>query len=101
MARELTRKPRARGKTTRTKAAPPAPAKTRFTLYNFAGQPVAHYLVDRTDLQPAAGAAAEPVVAHNIILIDRSGSMRSGIKLLKDTLIKLLTLEEYARAQLL
>jgi Mg-chelatase subunit ChlD len=101
MARELTRKPRARGKTTRPKAAPPTPAKTRFTLYNFAGQPVAHYLVDRTDLQPAAGAAAEPAVAHNIILIDRSGSMRSGIKRLKDTLIKLLTLEEYARAQLL
>jgi Mg-chelatase subunit ChlD len=100
MARELTRHPRARGKTARTKAAPPTPAKTRFILYNFAGQPVAHHLVDRTDLQPAT-AAGEPAVAHNIIIIDRSGSMRSGIKLLKDTLIKLLTLEEYARANLL
>ena len=98
MARELTRHPRARGKTTRIKPAPPTAAKTRFTLYNFAGHPVAHYLVDRTELHPAAG---EPAVAHNIILIDRSGSMRSAIKLLKDTLIKLLTLEEYARAPLL
>jgi Mg-chelatase subunit ChlD len=101
MPRELTRQPRARGKTTRTKAAPPAPARTRFTLSNFAGQPVAHYLVDRADLQPAAGAAGAPAVAHSIIIIDRSGSMRSGIKVLKDTLIKLLTLEEYARSQLL
>jgi hypothetical protein len=101
MPRELTRQPRARGKTTRTKTAPPAPANTRFTLYNFAGQPIARYLVDRTDLRLAAAAGGEPAVAHNIILIDRSGSMRSGIKLLKDTLVKLLTLEEYARAHLL
>jgi Mg-chelatase subunit ChlD len=99
MARALTRKPRARTKTTRTRPAPPAPAKTRFILYDFAGRPVAHYLVDRSDLQPGAG--GEPPVAHNIIVIDRSGSMRSGIKLLKDTLVKLLTLEEYAGAHLL
>ncbi len=101
MARELTRKPRPKPATARTRPLPVVPPKSRFILYNLAGQPVAHYLVDRTDLgdRTATGAAAGP--AHNIILIDRSGSMRGGIKLLKDTLIKLLTLEEYAQSQLL
>jgi hypothetical protein len=100
MAREITRQPRPRTKTPRAKPTPVPPARTRFTLYNLAGQAVAHYLVERTDLGDRTAGAA-PALAHNIILIDRSGSMRGGIKLLKDTLIKLLTLEEYAQSQLI
>jgi Mg-chelatase subunit ChlD len=100
MAHDITRQPRPRTKTPRSKPAPVLPAKTRFTLYNLAGQTVAHYLVDRTDLSDRT-AAGPAVLAHNIVLIDRSGSMRGGIKLLKDTLIKLLTLEEYAQSQLI
>jgi hypothetical protein len=101
MAREVTRKPRPNTTTPRTRPAPAVPAETRFILYNLAGQPLAHYLVDRTDLGDRTAAGAAAALAHNIILIDRSGSMRAGMKLLKDTLVKLFTLDEYAQAQLL
>jgi hypothetical protein len=72
----------------------------RFILYHFSADALAHYLVERTDLADRT-AAAGAALAHHIILLDRSGSMRGGLKLLKDTLVKLLTLEEYAQAQLL
>jgi Mg-chelatase subunit ChlD len=101
MARELTRNPRPKPAPSRTKAAPALPARTKFVLYNLAGQAVAHYLVERTDLDDRTAAGAATALAHNIILIDRSGSMRSGLKLLKDTLIKLLTLDEYAQSHLI
>jgi hypothetical protein len=77
------------------------PAKTKFILYNLAGQAVACYLVDRVDLGDRTAAGTGTLLAHNIILIDRSGSMRGGIKLLRDTLIKLLTLQEYTQSQLI
>jgi Mg-chelatase subunit ChlD len=101
MARELTRKARPNPTPARTEGPVPIPAKTRFVLYNLTGQPVAAYLVDRTDLASRTAAGAAPAPAHNILLIDRSGSMRGGMKLLKDTLVKLLTLEEYARSRFL
>jgi hypothetical protein len=100
MARELTRKRRPKTRTPRVKPAPSVPARTKFTLHNLAGQAIGHYLVERTDLSDRTAAVA-PALAHNIILIDRSGSMRADLGLLKDTLLKLLTLEEYAQSQLI
>src|SRR5262249_24366694 len=42
----------------------------------------------------------EKSLAHNIIIVDRSGSMYGDIDPLKETLLKLLTLEEYKRFDL-
>ncbi|MCV3215716.1 VWA domain-containing protein [Plectonema radiosum NIES-515] len=73
--------------------------RTRFTLYNLAGKEKAYYLVDKVNLQINAE-ISEKAVAHSIIIIDRSGSMSYDIAALKDTLIKLLTLDEYINFQL-
>jgi Mg-chelatase subunit ChlD len=75
--------------------------QTKFTLYNFAGKPKAYYLVDRVKRQLTADDIPEKSVAHSIIIIDRSGSMYYDIGPLKETLIKLLTLDEYNNYQLL
>jgi hypothetical protein len=75
--------------------------RTKFTLYNFAGKAKAFYLVDRINLERKAGDIPEKSVAHNIIIIDRSGSMYYDLEPLKSTLIKLLTLDEYHNYQLL
>jgi Mg-chelatase subunit ChlD len=81
-------------------------ARTRFTLYNLAGEAVAYYAVEHRplELQAANGAetaeAAGTGVAHHIILIDRSGSMAEDLDALKDTLVKVLTLDEYARYEM-
>jgi Mg-chelatase subunit ChlD len=75
----------------------PAATRTRFTLYNLAGEAVAHYAVEHHPLEQQTGNGAEQPVAHHIILIDRSGSMAEDLEALKDTLVKVLTLDEYAR----
>lgn len=75
--------------------------RTKFTLYNFAGKAKSFYLVDRINLERKPGDIPEKSVAHNIIIIDRSGSMYYDLEPLKDTLIKLLTLDEYNNYQLL
>ena len=75
--------------------------RTKFTLYNFAGNEKAYYLVDRTNLERKPGDIPEKSIAHSIIIIDRSGSMYSDLKPLKETLIKLLTLDEYNNYQLI
>lgn len=77
---------------------------TKFVLYNLAGEPKAYYRVDRQPLsqkQEKSNTEAVEAIAHSIIVIDRSGSMYHDINPLKETLIKLLTLEEYTHCQLL
>jgi Mg-chelatase subunit ChlD len=82
-------------------AAPAAQeARTRFTLYNLLGKERAYYLVERSEL-PRSGDATEHSTAHHIVIIDRSGSMYSNLPPLKDTLLKLLTLEEFKNYDLL
>lgn len=73
--------------------------RTKFTLYNFAGKDKAFYLVDRVNVETSRNDITQSV-AHSIIIIDRSGSMYYDIQALKETLIKLLTLDEYINFQL-
>lgn len=75
-------------------------SRTKFTLYNFGGKEKAYYLVDKIHLERKQGDIPEKSVAHSIIIIDRSGSMSSDIQALKETLIKLLTLDEYIHSQI-
>ncbi|MEG3990357.1 VWA domain-containing protein [Microcoleus sp. S28C3] len=75
--------------------------RTKFTLYNFAGNAKAFYLVDRINLERKPSDIPEKSVAHSIIIIDRSGSMYYDLEPLKETLIKLLTLDEYNNYQLI
>lgn len=75
--------------------------RSRFVLYNLLGKERSYYDVRRFDLARPAGPVAEKAVAHSIVVIDRSGSMSGWIEELKDTLIKLLTLEEYRNFDLL
>ncbi len=74
--------------------------QTKFTLYNLAGKEKAYYLVERNELSIPSNDSTSKAVAHSIIIIDRSGSMYYDIQALKDTLIKLLTLDEYINFQL-
>lgn len=73
--------------------------QTKFTLYNYAGEEKSYYLVDRINLERPDDISKKSV-AHSIIIIDRSGSMYYDIQALKETLIKLLTLDEYTNLQL-
>jgi Mg-chelatase subunit ChlD len=75
--------------------------QSRFTLYNLMGQPRAHYFVERSELTREPEQPGSRTVAHSILIIDRSGSMYGVIEDTKDTLIKLLTLEEYNNFNLL
>ncbi|MDB5309223.1 MAG: von Willebrand factor type domain protein [Gemmataceae bacterium] len=85
--------------------APAAPlarptTRTKFTLFNLLGQPRAYYLVEPMDLpRPPADPKAK-AVAHSIIVVDRSGSMYSAMADTRNTLLKLLTLDEYAQFNL-
>lgn len=105
------------GRTTRKKSAAkptdagalqPAPSpvgvggemRTKFTLFNLLGKERAYFLVDRADVERPSQKVSEKGVAHSIVVIDRSGSMYSYIEDLKDTLIKLLTLDEYSQFDL-
>lgn len=75
---------------------------TRFVLYDFAGREKAFYVVDRISPRAEGGATKKPkkMVAHHIVIVDRSGSMYSAIEPLKDMLIKLLTVDEYHNDQM-
>jgi Mg-chelatase subunit ChlD/molybdopterin biosynthesis enzyme MoaB len=75
--------------------------RSRFTLYNLLGKERAFYLVDRVELEKPSKPPREKSVAHSIIIIDRSGSMYGYLEDLKDTLLKLLTLDEYGQYDLL
>ncbi len=75
--------------------------RSKFVLYNLLGKERAFYQVDRIDIAKPSKSLNKKTVTHSIILIDRSSSMRPHIEDLKDTLIKLLTLEEYAQYDLL
>jgi Mg-chelatase subunit ChlD len=75
-------------------------ARTKFTLYNLLGKERAYYLVDRFDVERPRRRSAEPTVAHSILIIDRSGSMHPYLAELKETLLKLLTLDEYSQFDL-
>lgn len=76
-------------------------AKVKFTLFNFLGKERAHYLVERVNFERSANDVPDQSVAHSIVIIDRSGSMTYDIEALKETLIKLLTIEEYHSFNLL
>ncbi|MGL4549765.1 MAG: VWA domain-containing protein [Gemmataceae bacterium] len=89
--------PRAAG----TGPALPALPRSRFTLYNLLGKERAYYAVDRSELERPPEPEGARAVAHSIFVIDRSGSMCGVIEDTKDTLIKLLTLEEYGNFNLL
>lgn len=74
-------------------------AATKFTLYNLLGQPQSYYRADPVGIQ-FDQTAKKTALAHHIIVVDRSGSMYSAIPDLRDTLVKLLTLDEYTDADL-
>jgi Mg-chelatase subunit ChlD len=75
-------------------------SRSKFTLYNLLGKPRAYYLVEPAQL-PREAASSKKAVAHSVIVVDRSGSMYSDLPATKDTLLKILTLDEYAQYNLL
>lgn len=70
---------------------------TKFTLFNLLGEPRAYYLVEPKPLDRPAPDPKKKTVAHSVIVVDRSGSMYSAMADTRDTLLKLLTLDEYAQ----
>src|SRR4051794_30845911 len=70
--------------------------KTKFTLFNLLGQPRAYYLAEPVALPRPPADPKRKAVAHSIIVVDRSGSMSSAMADTRNTLLKLLTLDEYA-----
>ncbi len=54
-------------------------------------------------IRPRAATAPpkKKTVAHSILVVDRSGSMASAMADTRNTLLKLLTLDEYAQFDLL
>jgi Mg-chelatase subunit ChlD len=76
-------------------------ARSKFVLYNLLGKERAYYRVERTNLEPPEKEVSDKAVAHSIIIIDRSGSMTPYLEDLKDTLVKILTLDEYGQYDLL
>lgn len=77
-----------------------ASQKTKFAVYNLAGKEKAFYLAEKVHLEIKPDAIPKKMIAHSIIIIDRSGSMYHDIEALKETLIKLLTLDEYSNTEL-
>jgi Mg-chelatase subunit ChlD len=75
--------------------------RMRFTLYNLLGTERAYYQVERREVERSKAPAAEQAVAHSVIIIDRSGSMEPYIEDTKETLVKILTLDEYSQYDLL
>ena len=69
--------------------------KSKFTLFNLLGQPRAFYIAERVELERPKVDPKAKTVAHSIIVVDRSGSMYGQMKEVRDTLLKLLTLDEY------
>ncbi|HVL15570.1 MAG TPA: vWA domain-containing protein, partial [Gemmata sp.] len=100
-------KPKTR--TTKTPGTPqPSPAaplarpstRSKFTLYNLLGKPRGYYLVEPVEV-PREPSKKKQAVAHSVIVVDRSGSMYSALGETKDTLLKILTLDEYSQFNLL
>src|SRR5262245_55641880 len=79
---------------------PAVATRVKFTLFNFLAQERAYYVVDRVPRERAAEDVPEKSLAHSIVIIDRSGSMYRDLEPLKETLVKLLTLEEYNRFEM-
>lgn len=77
-----------------------ASQKTKFAMYNLAGKEKSYYLAEKVTVEFQPEAIPKKAIAHSIIIIDRSGSMCGDIEALKETLIKLLTLDEYSNSQL-
>jgi hypothetical protein len=77
-----------------------ASQKTKFAIYNLAGKEKSYYLAEKVKLEIQPDATPKTMIAHSIIIIDRSGSMYGDIEPLKKTLIKLLTLDEYSNSEL-
>lgn len=75
--------------------------RSKFTLFNLLGQPRAYYLVEPHELPRDAAKKDAKSVAHSVIVVDRSGSMYSDLPATKETLLKILTLDEYAQFNLL
>ncbi|MBX9582239.1 MAG: VWA domain-containing protein [Gemmataceae bacterium] len=75
-------------------------ARTKFTLFNLLGQPRAYYLVEPAEVPRPPADPKKKTVAHGVIVVDRSGSMYSAMADTRDTLVKLLTLDEYAQFDL-
>jgi Mg-chelatase subunit ChlD len=107
-ARQPTRKPESPAEPTHKGVAHPQPTaviagsdtRLKFTLFNLLGKPRAYYLVDRVELDRPRKKGSGTTVAHSILVIDRSGSMVDHISELKETLVKLLTLDEYSQFDL-
>ena len=107
------KKPAAKPKTTKAKTTPGVPAlapaaplnrlntRSKFTLFNLLGQPRAYYLVEPVELPRDPAKSNAKAVAHSVIVVDRSGSMYSDLPATKETLLKILTLDEYAQYNLL
>lgn len=106
-------KPAAKPKAPRAKVTPGTPARapvaelprlstrSKFTLFNLLGQPRGYYLVEPHELPRDEPAGDAKSVAHTVIVVDRSGSMYSALPETKETLLKILTLDEYAQFDLL
>ncbi|HEY7156823.1 MAG TPA: VWA domain-containing protein [Gemmataceae bacterium] len=75
--------------------------RSKFTLYNLLGKERAYYQVERIEVEKPSKPSKKKTLAHSIIIIDRSSSMYSYLEDLKNTLLKLLTLDEYAQFDLL
>ncbi len=75
--------------------------RSKFVLYDLLGKERAFYQVDRVEIEKRSKSLNKKTLTHSILLIDRSSSMRPHIEDLKDMLIKLLTLDEYAQYDLL
>jgi Mg-chelatase subunit ChlD len=73
---------------------------SKFTLFNLLGEPRAYYVVDRTELDRGKPDPKAKTIAHSIIVVDRSGSMYGQMRDVRETLLKLLTLDEYKQYSL-
>ncbi len=74
--------------------------KSKFTLFNLLGKPRAYYFADRVELDRPKADPKAKTIAHSILVVDRSGSMYSQMRDVRDTLLKLLTLDEYKQFSL-
>ncbi len=107
------KKPAAKPKTPKSKVAAGTPAlatvgelprvttRSKFTLYNLLGQPRAYYVVEPEEVEREPAPKGSKAVAHSVIVVDRSGSMYSDLPATKETLLKILTLDEYSQYNLL
>ncbi len=74
--------------------------KSKFTLFNLLGKPRAYYIAERVELERPKVDPKAKTIAHSIIVVDRSGSMYGQMRDVRDTLLKLLTLDEYKQFSL-